>query len=670
VRHLIRLLCLITSLNLFGCGDPIADRLNKSFPPVDIKQQRQAAIDTTAKALSTLPTPNIALGLRLADAQAAISAQQLRDQGVTELKLSGSDQLIQVHITFDRQFSERDAGDDPQLRQLLTTLKPRIQGTVDAYTGVAGAFSSGEAPVLELRLLPGIAQLEVVKVAVSGKYSLDSVGALLGLVLSRYRENLTGELARAPFTRTTIPVVAKEPIDISRNFSVSSSGTALSVKVVANPVQIPLRLGGIAWLVDHDHVFALIQLSLPTPPAAAVPPVQVANTFDAIAGQITGLLETSFGIAKPEGSTWVAVRKELTALTLTNAFSQANACLQASVTMPHQKVSAKIPMPSGSDISCSSDRDCNSSRHCAFEAHDPDTRNCHACLLRAPRVCAPRVCAFGGCVGGGCSGGQCVTEGNDPICETSKATQNGAYILAANARKADCDRLKATETAACQAEELGKKALCEAGKTTLAVLSKTGNFANVDVDADLSSDHLQACLRDVAVAPGLNHVAMNLDVTGQAKADVDVHFTPLDIVGHLACQFPWHEKRRFDAELRNSRVGLNSDMQFVTDASGARLKFAIDKVTLKGRLSPGPTEFLLKSPNMTVSCAGLNLVKPLLVTLTPFIPELRGDIDYDLARQVANVKLAVPALTIGNMSAKMSVGTTEKAIVVTASTPR
>ena len=215
--------------------------------------------------------------------------------------------------------------------------------------------------------------------------------------------------------------------------------------------------------------------------------------------------------------------------------------------------------------------------------------------------------------------------GNDLACEAAKAAQNQAYLLDANLRKADCDRLRTMETAGCLAEEFGKKTLCEAGKAALNALRKTGNFANVDVDANMRSDNLTVCLRDFNLASGLDRIYFALDVSGQAKADVDVKFVPLDIVGHLTCQFPWKERKGFTAGLRESRVALDSVLAVVPTQAGARLDFDVNETTVKAALSPSPIEILLSSGNMTLACPGLNLLKPLAISLTPFIKELRGD---------------------------------------------
>jgi len=661
---------LVTVLFLSGCGDPVTKLVNEKFPPINIDQQRQTAIDTTAEALSSLQFPNIAFSVQISDAEKALYTENLRKQGVTELKLSGDKQLVHIHVKFNKIFTEVDVSDNDHARKVLATLRPEISGRIDAYTGVSGAVVSGAVtvPELQLRLLPGLSRVEVEKIKVADKVDATQIGEALAVLLTKYRDNITGELVRAPFSQITVPAIANKPSELSQALKIVSPGTAFKVNVNANPVSVPVKLKEIAWLVEENQITAILQLS----PLAATPPmsaIKVDKTFEAINGQINGFVSSSFGVKNRSDGTWVAVRKELIATSMNSAVSQAGACLSA-VGSSHQKAKSKVPMPSGDGINCSSDRNCESNRSCSFSANK-DERDCKTCILSRPVICAPKVCApswaGGGCVGGGCTGGGCAQEGNDLLCEAAKAAQNAIYLTDANLRKADCDRLRAMETAGCQVEELGKKTLCETGKATLNALRKTGNFANIDVESDIKSDNLNVCVRDFSLSSGLDNVAFNLDVAGQTMADVNVKFVPLDIVGHLACQFPWQEKQRFSAELRDSRVGVNSAIKIDTSKEKAHINFAIDAMTIKAKLSPGPTEFLLRSPNMTVSCAGLNLIKPLVVTLTPFLPVLRGDIDHKIDKQDVSFEIPLPVPKVGDFGMRVVASETPKSLVLSGS---
>src|SRR5262245_12407032 len=105
------LLCLV----LTACGDPISDAVNKKWQPVSPQEQRQTAIDTAAMALRQLQAPNLAARVSLSDLQKALDSQALKKAGVTSLKIEGDDQLLLVSIEFDKQFTESDVEDNPDL---------------------------------------------------------------------------------------------------------------------------------------------------------------------------------------------------------------------------------------------------------------------------------------------------------------------------------------------------------------------------------------------------------------------------------------------------------------------------------------------------------------------------------------------------------------------------
>jgi hypothetical protein len=639
---------------LFGCGDSLTKFVNDKFPPISADQQRQTAIDTTAQALSKLTTPNIAMAVKLSEAQKALHSERLKKDGVSEVLIEGDKQLLHVRVKFDRKFSEEDAGEDKELRNVLATLKPEITGIITAYVGLSGALVAEGMPVpeLEIRMLPALSGVKVEKIKLARKVDATKVGEILATIVNKYKNNITGELTRAPFSKITIPAMATKPLDPRKNFKLASPGATATLEVKGNPIMVPVKLSGVAWLVSDDRLALLVQLS-PLDERSATTSVEIAKTFDSITKQVNDLVLQSFGLSETEPSSWVAVRKDLIAVTMNQVIGQCGACVSASGQTTKQNTSSKIKLPSGAGISCSPDRDCSSTRTCNVEPN-VDRRDCSACILSRPKLCA-----WGKCIGGGC-----IQRGNDPICELAKGTQNDLYRAEATAKRLDCERLKATEKLVCETEKSGEKLLCEAGKETLNRIAATGNFANINIATQLKTESLNICLRDFNMAPGLDTVQFALDVQGKALADVDVKFVPLDIVGHLACQFPWTHAETFQASLRESRLGIASSLKVVTENEKTRLDFAVAKLPIKAHLSPGPSEFLLKSKNMTVSCAGLNLIKPLVVLLTPFIPELRGDIDYNLPAQTGSVDLALPSQKVGDRTLHLTANDTPQALVL------
>lgn len=662
---------LVMASLLAGCGgDLIADALNKFFPPVSADNQRQKAIDSTATTLGAMGSPNVAAAFSLKEVEKLVLSDDLKAQGVKSIELSGSEQLVEATLVFEKKFTEADAASDQTVAELFKRLQPTLAGTVTAYLGIVGAVapSTGSDTKMNLSLLPGVSRIQIEKVELAGMLDVTSAGAVVAAFLTRYRDNLTSYLTTRSFTTVSLPSVApaiQNPSDVLR---ISEGSKDVTVTIDAKPPGSPGHVGAIAWLITDDVLATVVEV---IPPGITVPPAagkEIDHTFRAIKGQILGLLEGSFGVEDLDvAPNWVAIRKDLIAVTANTLVNQAAACVSASGTA-HQKTEAKVPMPSANDVDCTQ-RSCSSSRECTFEA-SKDTRDCETCLISRPVLCAPRLCGFGGCVGGGCTGGGCAQRGNDPICEAAKAAQNLAYNLDANARQADCDRLKNQEILACQGEALVEKSLCDAGRETLRVIKQaSGNFANVDVTTDVTTSDLKVCLTALNLSPGLDRVALQLHGSGSASAKVDVDFTPLDIVGHLVCHFPWSDVETFTAQLRDPAISFAADIAVRSEPGQAVLDFSVQETTVKLGISPSPTEYLVLKPSMmSISCSGLNFIKPLVVMLTPFIPTLRGEIDHKVPSQQVSLRVPLPQQEINGAVLKPQFKSTEQALLLPAST--
>ncbi|OYD77425.1 UNVERIFIED_ORG: hypothetical protein BDU10_2527 [Burkholderia sp. CF145] len=653
----LRALVFLFALLLSGCGDSLTKLVNSRFPPVNEEQQRQTAIDTTANALSKLSAPNVALGLVLTDAQQILFGERLKEQGVTKLDIEADKQLLKIEIAFDRQFGAGDAGSDQNVTALLEALKPHVVGRVTAYAGLTGAVVTAgkEIPELELRILPSISAIEVDKIEVAQKRDVKTAADGVVALLNKYKDNLSGELSRSQLTTATIPAMTDKPLNLGTTIEVHSPEVAAKAVITANPIIVPFKVDGIAWLLSSGHMKALVQLS-PVAVVAPPPPVQIEHTYAAISARFNDIVGQVMGVVDADTKTWVAIKKDVLALAANSAFAQAGACVTASVSAQNQHVSKKIALPNGLGIDCTPTQDCSPTRQCSYDP-DHDTTDCgNRCY-----AWAPRICFFNNC-----SGGQCIQRGNDPICEGLKFTNNERYEAEAAGRKSDCERIKKQESIACETDKAQTRLVCESKKELLNRLAATGNFAKLDVDSSVSTDNLKVCMQDFALSPNLDHVKFALDVQGDAKATVNVNFVPLDIVGHLTCQFPWSKAQDFIASLRQSRVGIEANVNLVTDQTDAHADFIVDKTDIEAHLSPGPTEVLLRSPDLMLKCPVLAMVAPTVVSLTPFVPQLRGDIDYTLKEQKASFKLPLPKQTVANHPVTVMVTSTKTSLIATA----
>jgi hypothetical protein len=68
--------------------------------------------------------------------------------------------------------------------------------------------------------------------------------------------------------------------------------------------------------------------------------------------------------------------------------------------------------------------------------------------------------------------------------------------------------------------------------------------------------------------------------------------------------------------------------------------------------------------NMTLACQGLNLVKPLIIPATAFVPELRGEFDYKIKALSASVNLKMPSINLNDKEVRLNVSETPKALIL------
>ena len=201
----------------------------------------------------------------------------------------------------------------------------------------------------------------------------------------------------------------------------------------------------------------------------------------------------------------------------------------------------------------------------------------------------------------------------------------------------------------CESANKTKKALCQAGQKVLQHLAETVKFANIEAGIRAKTENLRVCLQQLQLSPQFDKVEMTLHATGGAAADVDLKFIPLGIAGKLACQTQWTESQTFHATLREENLSFTPTFSLLTNAAAPRVTIKLPAGDVPLHLEPGPTAFLQSSPNLTVACEGLNLLKPLLVAATPHIPQLRGDIDYRYPEREITVDLPLPRQRIGDL---------------------
>lgn len=655
---IIRMLTLVLILVLYGCSDPVSSYINKKWERVSVNQARQTAIVSTAQTLSTMPSPNVAASFNIEDIKKILDTEIKQIPDIEKVEISGEKQLIQANIQFSKKFTEADVKNDATLTKLLKKLHPKINGQITIYFGVtSGVATDLNKKEIALKLLPVFRSIHVDKVIIANDVNTTVVGDALAKVLTKYSENISGKISNSPKIKMgiVIPTEFTGTINPNQLILIDDKSTQGNIKITGTPITSPVRLLAVAWLITDKNIRALVQF-IPVADSNPKENIKIEPSFSKIKDRFDTISTEFFGIPDNNISTWTAIKKDLISFILNNAMKQAAICTNTSIEMAPVTSSNKISFPDADKIDCSTDDSCYSKRSCDVSTNH-DARNCSTCL-----VPSPQVCVFGSCVGGG----GCVTWGNDPLCESLKAAQNLIYKADAEARRADCNRLVLQENTACELQRAGQKALCEGGKATLKAIDRTGNFANIDITIkNAKTDDLQVCFKQFTLASDLSNIQLLLDIHGKASANIGVKFTPLDIVGHLACQFPWNNTKQFSAELRKSQTLLSSEVKFDHANNTDRVLFNTNEQTIPLLLQPSPTEYLLTNMDMTLACQGLNLIKPLVLSATPFIPELSGVIDYKLPSQKnIPINLPLPSQEINNQIVTTSLKDTGKALGV------
>ncbi|MEM7101239.1 MAG: hypothetical protein AAF541_23455 [Pseudomonadota bacterium] len=605
---------LVATLIFSGCGpaEKLRDHLNEEFPALSLEEQRDAAIDSVSSALDRMPGPGLMASVELETVEHELAAQDWSRYGIHSLAISGEDQLLRIVAGFTLSNSE---GDESAKwfsdLESLDGMDITLAGNILMYFGVnvVHTVNDGGEAFLDLKLLPRLHTVEVDRVTIGDFDQFTPVAQALVGLFNKLSDRLNGRLSKETLNSVSIPSNISGELETGRISSWSDNGSRGVVKFRGKSVQSPVELSDLAPFVDHRRIAFLAQF-LPVGAELIIEPnaPPVKSTFSDLKKRYETLERESFGELPDGTDALVGVRKDLLSYAVNRSFQKTQICLSASSSIPKQSFREKISIPHEDTISCSSDRSCNIKRDCSSIRKSKDTRSCRACLLRA----------FG----------RCQVRGNDPICEASKAAQNAIYQTDYNARVLDCNRIREMRRVACMAEKATEKALCETGKEVVKRINRTGNFANLGGAVE-GVGTLNACLGDIRIDEGLTKVEANLSVAGRAKVDASLKFVPLDIVGHLTCQAPFTEDRVLEVDVSKTSIGVSASLVDSGLDDSFYLEYEISPTKVSATLDPGPTEILLTSVNSTLACQGLNMIKPLVIGITPFVPELQGNFDFE-----------------------------------------
>ena len=132
---------------------------------------------------------------------------------------------------------------------------------------------------------------------------------------------------------------------------------------------------------------------------------------------------------------------------------------------------------------------------------------------------------------------------------------------------------------------------------------------------------------------------------------MSLKFTPLGIVGHLACQVPWTEIKNVRVTIPDQPLSVSADVHQTSAGSDARYSAEISSSALDASIRPSPRDLILTSYNMTLSCLPVAaLLHPIVLSIAPLVPELRGDVRLSGQRYSFDFQIKPVVLEKGGVS--------------------
>jgi hypothetical protein len=318
-----------------GCQDRASEYINGKFPPVTVEMQQQAAIQSAAATLHELDAPNLAFGAPLSRVQEVLLTRDLSSQGVKAVRLSAERQLVRAEIDFDKVL-DADVG-TPQ-GKLIHELKPSVSGTLELFAGITSGTSNIDDGklIINMKVLPVFRTIRISQVVVKGSYDVTSMGDAVVWVLNTFADNVTGTLSGLSTMQVKVPATFSETANPSQVLTIRSSAFQGEVTVTSQTVSAPVKLRGVAWLVEGNQIGGLAEL-VPISEQAksgAGPPVE--GTNEAVLAMFKKAFADGFGVQPDTEKVWTAVRKDVVSFVVNTALSQARLCASGKAFFPNR----------------------------------------------------------------------------------------------------------------------------------------------------------------------------------------------------------------------------------------------------------------------------------------------------------------------------------------------
>lgn len=594
----------------------VAEMLDQSgLPALPPSRGQLASIEDAERGLASLTSPNFAMHVpptqfdaltkEVKDSlRAAVSGFPLPDN-IAKVQLDAVDVAVAPQALL---FNLTVTADARTLKGAVTAtirglLAPAIDGTRLIVAPVATSIdiesleTADEIGTREIEAFVHVSQqvlngaVETIN-GVAGRYAID-------VVLPAFK-----------------PIKTKDIIKTNNHYSVSGpeiinlpSVTLMAAAILLDPESGISVIGRVAVsdptpsaVKDPNRVVDRIQAAS----GAAVPSTAIQSTFVRYRASFQALSSSLLGDPSQGQAVTVAVEKDVVSDLVNRGLGILDLTLTYTggrVSVPN--VSKSVSLPTDFAPQCSDAPACWSNRSCSFEKKR-DTRDCRACILRAPRIWVPNFPT-----GGSHRGGHCIQMGNDPVCQLAKEGQNRLYDLEHAGRVADCERIKLEQNTVCEARRAAHLVACNVLPGIEDLAREFGGIGRFTVDQASVDPSVSVRIEGLTISPSLDALTIRGEARGSATARARLAFVPHDI-GHLGCPTTWrHNTGDITATL--DPVNLAQIRISTKQAQPNQLAYTVAFPQLTGLLRPGPIESLIRrNPSLLVQCPVTGPVASLL----------------------------------------------------------
>ena len=604
-RSIVLSIVIISQL-LNGCSfkDKLAEEINKNFPPISLDKIREDSVAKNAFSLNSANSADMRIVINQSILNATLdSAVDLKKEGVKSATVKFERQVPSFKLEFDKIF------------QINNKLTVQAEGSFEGYLSVEFEFSDAANDNLgKIKFHPFIENTTVSNVKINDEYDATNIARLLTDLINKYKENISGILGKN-IDPVVFPITLEKNLD-PNSFTVSESG---ELRVIGNKVNISASVENISYLASKSYLDVILDMDGDRGLSGSTD--KASYNFEEYKKMFQERAETIGGKASSNIELFASTNYFL------DKISQAADDAEIIILGEFKPKGAydfseKIGLPSEDSINCTPTRNCSA-----------DHINC-----TPTRNCTPTK---------NCGGYKWYQAPDKARCELEKSAAKLDCERIKSSQKAECETKKSAWKLDCERIKTQQKVACETEKEVVKRINRTGNFANIKGSVAVESK-IEIQLKKVKFHDGGAEV--KLDVGGLSKFDTNMRFTPLDIVGHMACQAPWRDRFATEAELVPQEIALDVNYKIKSKEDNLIVSMIIKPISVSAVVNPSPKQLIMNSQEFTIHCLPLaGLIRAVDIALPDIIPdEVNGNVEYEQGQTEINHSFELQPVKVGD----------------------